>query len=175
MLKKLSWVTALAVAACSGKAVIDGSANGAGGAGGAGSTTTTVANGPVTTGTVSCQSHDDCPSGNVCIFGKGVCAPACQAQACESCGTGSICDDCATSSCPGCDDCRAACVPLSDGACDDDDPCKEGAVCMFFQHQCVPGCTADGGCVDPGLSCAGCASTSCCGCKDCVSACLPIN
>lgn len=67
---------------------------------------------PGTNPNVPCASHDDCgitPGDDVCVFFLGFCA--------QRCGPGSppcpptfTCDQCATSSCPGCDDCLGACV-----------------------------------------------------------------
>jgi hypothetical protein len=57
----------------------------------------------------SCDDHDDCAASDVCVYALGGCYPSCGEPA--GCGDGFVCDDCATSSCPGCRDCRAACVP----------------------------------------------------------------
>jgi hypothetical protein len=63
-------------------------------------------------------------------------------------------------------------VPIQPDQCDDDDKCAPGAFCLFGQNVCAPGCGPNGGCPDPGLVCDMCASGSCCGCDDCVSACV---
>ena len=173
----------LAAVACGGDVVVDpsgqggtsssSSSSGKGGAGG-GTTTTSVSsssqNSSVTTGPSGCFSHEECPGG-VCIFALGQCAAACDGF-CESCGPGSVCDGCATSSCPACADCKPACVPFAPPRCDEDDPCPPGETCLWGQNTCAPLCPIDIPCA-PGLFCAECATGSCCGCDDCVSVCLP--
>lgn len=58
----------------------------------------------------SCDDHDDCAPANVCIYGAGVCAPACSPDM-PGCPTPDlVCNFCATSSCPGCEDCVGACT-----------------------------------------------------------------
>ncbi len=156
----------LAFAACGGTAVVDG------GSGGSGTGTGTTTGTPTTTTTTGtpCTTHADCGD-RVCVFATGTCAEPCE-DFCEGCGSGSICNDCATSSCPQCLDCVAACVPIQPGQCDDDDACAGGEVCLFFADTCAPSCESSD-CADPNMVCQDCASSSCCGCKDCVSACLP--
>lgn len=158
----------LMLAACGGKSVL-GIPGGGGGA--PGTTTTGTTTSGSTTGTTPgpCTTHADCPGG-LCIFSTGTCAPSCEPDACPTCSPGSVCQGCATSSCPACDDCRAACLPVQPGECDDDDPCPAGQVCLFQQRVCAAACKTDSDC--GGFStCVGCATGSCCGCKDCVSAC----
>lgn len=145
------------------------------GAGGGGSSTTSTVTGTTSTTTNTgtggaCSSHDHCPGG-VCIFATGLCAAACEEAACSSCGAGLVCDGCATSGCPKCNDCVAACVPIDPGWCDDDDPCPSGQVCLFSSHHCTPQCQTDTDCGSTFLFCSPCA-TGCCGCDDCVSACV---
>ena len=122
------------------------------------------------TGVGPCDSHEDCAPG-VCLFASGVCAPACAGDFCESCGPGLFCEPCATGSCPGCADCVGACLPIQPGRCDDDDPCPDGAACLFSQGTCAPRCGPMGECSDFEF-CEFCATGSCCGCEDCVSVCL---
>lgn len=160
---------ALLATACGGTAVVEA------GSGGAGATSTTSATGAAVTtsassGGGSCGSHADCPEG-LCIFATGVCAPACSEGLCPSCGPGSVCDTCATSSCPDCDDCLGACAPAGPERCDEDDPCAPGNVCLWYYRTCAPACESDMDC--GGFAyCDGCATGSCCGCADCVAACV---
>lgn len=167
----------LVVTACGGSSVVDGGNGGSGGTTGASTTTSSTSTTSTTSSTTSstsssgdCTDHEDCPDG-VCIFATGQCAMACEGQ-CDSCGTGSVCNGCATSSCPICADCLSACVPIDLGLCDDDDPCGSNGVCLFHTYQCVPSCGSSV-CADPNMYCDPCATGSCCGCKNCVAACLP--
>jgi hypothetical protein len=129
--------------------------------------------GPSTgSGGVFCDDHSDC-TGDVCIFAIGECAPPCDGDdACTSCGAGRLCDGCATSSCFGCADCVAACAPIQPGQCDDDDACGNGEVCLHFSRTCAPACDEAGNCPDGGQFCDDCATGSCCGCRNCVPACV---
>ncbi len=156
-----------AIVACSGKATVD---DGSGGS----SSTNTTATGTTATGTATasttsaaCASHDDCDG--VCLFASGQCADACEGY-CDKCAPGTICDSCATSSCPECKDCRPACVPIDTGQCDDDDPCPMAEVCVWDKQLCAPSCN-NGVCADPNMVCHECATGSCCGCEDCVGVC----
>ncbi len=144
---------------------VSGSATASGG----GATASSSGN-ATSSGHAPCETHDDC-TGGVCL--QGLCAPRC--EGCDACAPGTVCEPCATSSCPGCDDCVAACVPTSEGRCDDDDPCP-GAdqVCLFPYGYCTPTCES-GECADPNMACSECATGSCCGCKNCVSACFPVD
>jgi hypothetical protein len=161
------------VAACGGSTVIDpGGQGGASSSSNQNATTTSNTTSSVATGPAGCSDHRDCGEGNVCIFSTGRCARSCQNDGCASCDAGSVCDGCATSSCPACADCRAACVPIEPGQCDDDDPCGEGTLCLFDRNLCAPPCTPNGGCSDPSLTCVDCITGSCCGCDDCVAACV---
>lgn len=161
------------------------------GAGGSGSTSTAIATGTsaqtaqsatavtatsASTGTGPCSAHEQCATG-VCYFPTGECIPSCQPGTCDSCGPGSYCEPCAIGSCPGCSDCIAACVPISPGRCDDDDPCVSAGgetACYFPGGVCLPVCNPElpnGGCNGFEL-CDFCATGSCCGCDDCVGLCV---
>jgi hypothetical protein len=175
-MKKLAlvWSVLSLVSACGGNVVFDGEAGGGGG------TTSNTTSGPTTTGPgtttvgtgpAGCTSHDQCPEG-ACIFATGACASPCGVDYCDSCGPGSYCDGCATSSCPECLDCRAACLPVPPGRCDDDDPCPVGNVCIFGMQTCALPCDANGECGDPFTYCEPCITGSCCGCDNCVSVCI---
>ena len=137
-----------------------------------GATGSSSGNASSSSGSGPCETHDDC-TGNLCI--GGVCVPRCAAGQCDACTAGTVCEECATSSCPDCDDCVAACVPTPEGRCDDDDPCP-GAdqVCLFPYGWCAPSCES-GECADPNMVCSECATGSCCGCENCVSACFPVD
>ena len=77
--------------------------------------------------TVTCQTHVDCSSGNVCIEGRCVDGPACVEGFCPS-GT----------------ECLAGvCVPgaLVPDRCDDGGACPEGLQCI--DERCEPVCTGD--------------------------------
>lgn len=153
-----------------GSAATGSSTSGSGTSSGGGATAS--ASGSVSTGAGPCQTHDDCFDG-VCI--QGTCSRRCEAGQCDACTPGTVCNACATSSCPDCDDCIAACVPTTEGFCDDDDPCP-GAdqVCLFPYGYCAPSCES-GECADPNMVCSECATGSCCGCENCVSACFPLD
>lgn len=144
---------------------------------GGGATTTTstsTTSGPSSTqgSSMGCSSHDHCLEG-VCLFATGECAPACDGGFCE-CEAGTVCNTCATSSCPKCNDCLGACVPVAEGQCSSASDCKEGETCLFERSICVPLCKGEK-CEDPGESCKFCATGSCCGCDDCVDVCLPLD
>lgn len=154
--------------ACGGSAVLEEAA-GAGGAGGG--------PGP---GVIACDDHDDCPAG-WCVFASGQCGAPCEPVGNDSpamfCGAGVVCDGCATSSCPGCKDCIAACVPAGD-ACDDHSDCGPDGLCTFYQpydpfgQRCEPACDGPGAaCPDECAFCAPCGTASCAGCGDCVASC----
>jgi len=162
------------VVGCGGKAVID--PDGSGGSAGAtttitSSTTSITTTTPTTTTTVPyCTSHADC-QGYVCVFATGQCVPGCAPGACDSCQAGVFCEPCATSSCPECNDCVAACVPATAGRCDEDDPCPGQQICAWAWGTCLEPCGPGGDC--GGWSyCDGCVTGSCCGCDDCVAACM---
>lgn len=154
------------MAACGGKVFVDppGASGGGGGASSSSSSSSGVG--------LPCSSHADCP-GAVCVFSTGKCAQKCDGDFCEACAPGTWCDSCATSSCPSCEDCRPACVPIQAGQCDDNDPCPAGQVCLFGFGAgfCAQSCASDGDC--GGFEfCDQCATGSCCGCDNCVGACL---
>jgi len=159
----------LVMVGCGGSTVVEP------GAGGAGATITTSSDGSggsttVTTQPGGCDAHDDCPGG-LCVFSTGECTEACDSF-CGACDAGSVCDSCATSGCPQCLDCVSACVPIQQDQCDDSDPCPSGQTCLWEQSVCVPLCELNG-CADPNLVCQSCVTGSCCGCEDCVAACVP--
>ncbi len=172
---------ALVVVGCGADVVIDDpGAGGSGSTSGASATVTSSATGPTSTatssstGTTVCDSHDDCSPG-VCYFPTGQCVPACEPGTCNSCGPGSFCEPCAIGSCPACADCVAACVPIDDSRCDDDDPCPlDGTACYFPSGVCLPVCSdvgPNGGCGDFSF-CQQCATGTCCGCENCVDLCM---
>src|SRR5262245_40807965 len=112
---------------CSGSTVVDpdqSAGNGSGGSsssnGNASSASSSASS--VGTGPAGCTKHLDCPDG-LCVFATGTCAPPCKGVICEDCGPGLVCHPCATSSGPDTTDCRAACLPPSNGRCDDTDGC----------------------------------------------------
>jgi hypothetical protein len=175
LMKTLALFAALALSACGGQVVFEekGSSDGGGGSTGTAppppSQNTT---GPTPPG---CATHSDCGEGRLCVFSSNTCADACEIGSCDSCGVGMVCNDCATSACPDCLDCRGACVPKNDNQCDDDDPCGVDLVCLFDSGYCTPACNAEGFCFQAGQDCTPCATGSCCGCDDCVSACIGIR
>lgn len=57
----------------------------------------------------ACDNHDDCGANDLCLYFQNTCAQACTVGGNE-CGANAFCDACATSSCPACNDCLAACV-----------------------------------------------------------------
>lgn len=154
-------------AACGGTSVVDGQNE----TNTTTTSTTTTSTSTTTTTTSGCDDHGDC-QGGVCIFSTGLCGTACDGF-CGNCGSGAICDECATSSCPQCLDCMAACVPIGDDQCDDANPCGFGQQCLFGTHECVDTCSSSG-CADPNQICQMCGTGSCCGCDDCVDICVDI-
>lgn len=180
---------ATVVAACGGDVVVDDD-NGSGGNGAAGpagsgasgpagpSGTGAAGAGPSGTtgpgaGPAGCTDHSACPPDSVCLFATGQCAKLCDGF-CEGCGPGSICNGCATSSCPECADCIGACVPAQANQCDSDDACQPGQFCYFPDATCRWSCSPfEPSSCGPDEECVGCATGSCCGCDDCVDLCLP--
>ena len=165
----------LALIGCSGSAVVDPGVGGAA-ATGSGASTNTASSGDassstlnVTTGPGGCTTHEDCPGG-LCRFATGECTSSCDSF-CDACEVDTICDDCATSSCPDCLDCVAACIPIQDGQCDDNDSCPSDQICYWQESRCLPTCDA-GSCADPNMVCEECLTGSCCGCEDCEAACI---
>jgi hypothetical protein len=71
---------------------------------------------PVGCNTVTkCTGHEDCSSDELCLFSQGRCAAKCDASQADTCPGDATCDQCATSSCYGCEDCAAACVEPTGG------------------------------------------------------------
>jgi len=140
------------------------------GASGTGASGTGAAGG----GPAFCTTHEDCLGGTVCIFSTGTCSPTCGGDLCDDCGPGAICDGCASSSCPACADCLAACVSISPGECDDSDPCPDGQHCDFETSMCWTLCSPNGAC-PPDSSCDFCGTSSGCGDDDCVAICFPFD
>lgn len=161
---------ALVLAGCGGTAVVEAGAGGAGATAASGTSSTTSTNASTGSGSTSCASHEDC-GGGLCIFATGTCAARCGDDYCDACDAGSFCQPCATSSCPGCADCVAACTPLQAGQCDGNDPCPPGDVCIWTFGYCAPACGPNGECGDFSY-CDSCASSSCCGCENCTPACV---
>ena len=184
----------LGLAACGGDVVVDdkdstgtggSSASGPSGSGASAPPSGTGAVGPGPSGTTGpgpgaggsspggCLDHSACPPGSACIFSTGECAELCQGD-CVSCGPGTLCNGCATSSCDGCDDCISACLSTQKGQCDSDDACAPGSLCYFPDSTCHTTCSQfEPSTCPPGEACVGCATGSCCGCEDCVDLCLP--
>lgn len=61
--------------------------------------------------------------------------------------------------------------------CTSHETCGAGFVCIFATGECAPGCMGVAACEGcaPGSTCEGCATSSCPTCKDCTSACMPIQ
>jgi hypothetical protein len=56
-----------------------------------------------------CDENDPCPGGKACVFEWLFCAETCSSD--TDCDDGfSFCDECATGSCCGCEDCVAVCM-----------------------------------------------------------------
>ncbi len=142
--------------------------SGGGGSGAGGSPSSTSSTTPG-----GCTVHTDCADGELCIFATGECRASCGFESCDSCGPGFVCNDCASSACPDCLDCRAACLPVEADQCDEDDACGAQEACDFQTKRCEPTCD-NGACADPNMVCEDCATGSCCGCRDCVALCLPL-
>ncbi len=65
----------------------------------------------VPAGAGMCDSHDDCEQlGGICVFDWMQCTAGCINDY-DCIGGNQVCDPCATSSCPSCKDCMAACMP----------------------------------------------------------------
>lgn len=156
---------AMLLAGCGGNVLVDGATTSSG-------TTTSGTSGTTTSSiAVPCASHDDCPSGWLCLFSTATCAPACEPDGCGACAAGSVCSSCATSSGPGDFDCLAACLPTQPGQCDDSDACPQGQICLWWVRRCATACDDNSDC--GGFEyCESCATGSCCGCEDCVGACM---
>lgn len=148
----LAWLCVGVIGACGGTAVVESGTNGV--------------NNP-------CQTNADCVDG-ACIGGpeRRVCAAFCQGA--YDCATGEICDTCATSSCPTCDDCVGACVAASTVGCTNHGDCGPTELCAFGSNTCLPACTAEYEC-PVGYYCDGCGTSSCPDCDDCRAVCFPVT
>jgi hypothetical protein len=123
-------VALLSLTACSGTVVTgdggeggdSGTSNTSGDVAATSGTTVGATGGTTTGGTttggdppppVPCADSADCgnPGEDVCVFSLGTCAQRC-GPASPPCPPGTICDECATGSCPGCRDCVGACMPI---------------------------------------------------------------
>ncbi|MFT3767149.1 MAG: hypothetical protein QM820_16755 [Minicystis sp.] len=154
----------LALAACGGNVVVQP------GSGGAGGGTTTTMTSSTSSGGSKCNGA--CPQGFVCLWGSDQCVQTCNPEGVTPCGAGLVCDGCATSSCPDCDDCVGACLPAQNGQCDAHDDCAPGSVCLFGAGKCAPECSMEApSCPSPDLVCNPCATSSCPVCADCRGAC----
>jgi hypothetical protein len=180
----LSLVAAALAAACGGTAIID-----PGGSGGANAGSTSASSGTSSSFASSSQSTSSgsmggcgvdrpCPAGQTCLWGQGrdgqgVCAPLCQEGSCgeDVCPAGSVCDSCASSSCPECADCIGACRPTRAGQCDGHDDCGEDELCNYSQGRCAKACGSTAEC-DADAICDGCATSSCPCCEDCRGICI---
>jgi hypothetical protein len=167
---------AFSVLGCGGDVVVDAPSADDGSTSSSGASSTSSSSG----GGRTCMSHADCGQDEVCVFATGACAPACSAipgptpeHGCDSCGVGSVCDPCGTSSCPDCENCLAACRPRQATSCDDDDPCPPGQACDHAAQTCRTACPSGVECNNLNELCTECASGSCCGCQDCVNLCMP--
>lgn len=166
-----------ALSSCGGKAVIDGPP-GSGGASATSGTTSQATNGTGTTSTSTGSAPDcrvqGCAMGQVCHQPTGACLRSCDPADGSGCQEGlETCNACATSSCRGCEDCRAACVPANGATiCADQKDCPETDVCVYATNTCAKRCgTGDPADVCPSGVCQQCITSSCFGCDDCVSAC----
>jgi len=162
--------------ACGGQVIFE-----PGGDGGSGPASSSVAT-STSSGTVRCGEHSDCGPAELCIFGTGECATACEAGV--PCAFGEVCDECGTSSCPGCRDCRAVCVvgddppPKPQPVCTSHQDCADGGVeslCLFDLGLCTRPCGPAQPPCPPSESCEDCATSSCQACDDCVRACRPLD
>jgi hypothetical protein len=155
-------VAGLALAGCGGKVYLDPA--GAGAAGGGGSSSGSGS---------GCSDSSECPPNAVCVFDTGTCAPVCEPFGLEAqCGEGLVCNDCATSSCPSCEDCKAACVKAAEGQCDDHDDCPSDSVCLYSSGTCAIACNPATAICPKETKCDSCATSSCPGCDDCLGACV---
>lgn len=159
----LLFASSLALSGC----IVDIDAGGNGGSGGSGGQGGSGAQGGG--GQSGCDDHDDCPGSEVCVYDTGECRAPCFDD--SQCGAGEVCNECVTSSCPTCEDCRGACEPAQTAGCDDHADCP-GGLCVFETSQCAPLCFDEGQC-DAGLQCDTCGTSSCPACDDCLAVCLP--
>jgi hypothetical protein len=87
------------------------------------------------------------------------------------------CDACATSSCPNCEDCRAACVPANGAViCADHKNCPDTDWCVYSTNACAKRC-GTGSPMDVCAEdvCQQCYTSSCATCDDCLSVCVGTN
>jgi hypothetical protein len=174
----------LSTAACGANVVYEpgGGEGGQGGNGGDGSgASPTTSSSPTTTTTLSgtslCSDHTDCAPTQLCQFGTGACIDRCGPM--QGCSEGFVCDPCATSSCPFCNDCAPGCLPFDPPppvACDDHADCGSSAgqdVCIFSVGLCAQRCGPGSPPCPPNSICDDCATSSCPGCRDCIGACSP--
>lgn len=163
----LLFASSLALSGC----IVDLDAGGTGGTGGSAGSGGQGGSGAQGGGGQSgCDDHDDCPGSEVCVYDTGECRAPCSED--SQCGAGEVCNECVTSSCPTCEDCRGACEPAQPAGCDEHADCPDG-LCHFASGECLPACV-DGTCPS-GLICDGCATSSCPECKNCVPACVPAS
>jgi len=172
---RASWLILPLFAGCGGVVVLEDPGAG-GGSGASSSSTSKSASSAKSVSSASsgggfCTTHEDCAP-NLCLFDTGECAEPCVPGSCDSCGPGKFCEPCGTASCPACKNCIPVCRDIEASRCDDDDPCPPGGVCVFGAGVCYPACGPNGQCNDGFSFCEPCASGSCCGCDDCVGACL---
>lgn len=59
----------------------------------------------------TCDDHDDCQAGEVCVYSTGVCAPGCGEAGQPACSAGLDCKPWATAACPICQKAIGACLP----------------------------------------------------------------
>jgi hypothetical protein len=185
---RVSVLSLALLVACGGKAVIDGPP----GSGGSGSTAD--GSSAVTTGTSSASASsgsasgsgstssgaatdcrvDGCAMGFVCHQPTGACLVGCVPGGEAACPTDFTCDPCATSSCPACEDCVAACVPANGAAiCTKHADCPTTDWCVFSASACAKRCgTGVPSEVCTEGVCQQCYTSSCPGCDDCLSVCV---
>lgn len=170
-------VAASALAGCGGNVAISpgtggsggGSATASGGGSGA-STATSASSSSSSSGSMMCPGG--CPKGSACVFDTGECALQCDGTGFTPCGPGLVCNGCGTSSCFGCKDCVAVCLPAQPGKCDDHDDCAKGYVCIYGMGTCAPKCNENPpSCPTPDLICNPCATATCPVCDSCLGAC----
>jgi hypothetical protein len=178
--------TLLALIGCGSEVIREpGGEGGDGGtAGVVGSGSESTGGGPSTTGSFSSNASAGsgaCTASTECAFGfecyLGTCTEGCfGGSPCgDNCGPGSVCVPCTDPLCPDCPPCLSECLPTDPEHCDPDDPCPPGAVCSWFTRACLPACEADGNCAAPDQVCEPCATSSCCGCENCVPGCIEVD
>lgn len=60
-------------------------------------------------GATTCAAHEDCETGELCVFSTGKCAAKCEPGASDTCPSGATCEPCTTTSSPTSDECLPAC------------------------------------------------------------------